>query len=476
MQGKLVEQDPNDEPASVLLERIKAEKEQLIKDKVIRREKALPPITDEEIPFEVPESWEWVRLGDIGRWGSGSTPLRSNPSYYGGDIPWLKTGELKDGFISESNENITQLALDENSMKLNPVGSVLIAMYGATIGKLGILSFEAATNQACCACIPFAGINKKFLFYYLMCERNTFIGSAEGGAQPNISRQKIVQFRFVLPPLEEQIRIVEKIDELFNKVDQYNILEQQITSLNNVFPVNMEKSILQHAMQGKLVEQGPNDEPASSLLQRIQEEKEQLIKDKVIKREKALPPIADEEIPFEIPESWEWVRLGDIGKWGSGSTPLRSNPSYYDGDVPWLKTGELKDGYITESNESITQLALEKNSMKLNPVGSVLIAMYGATIGRLGILSLEAATNQACCACVPFTGINNKFLFYYLMSERNTFIGTAEGGAQPNISRKKIVQFRFALPPLEEQQRIVSKIEEMLELTGRLKDSIISNQ
>ncbi len=169
--------------------------------------------------------------------------------------------------------------------------------------------------------------------------------------------------------------------------------------------------------------------------------------------------IAD-EVPFEIPESWCWVRLGEIGNWGAGATPNRHEPKYYEnGTIPWLKTGDLNDGIITEIPEYITELAIEKTSVKLNPVGSVLIAMYGATIGKLGILNIEATTNQACCACIPYTGIYNKYLFYYLMSQKTELQKRSEGSGQPNISKEKIINYLFPLPPFNEQKRIVEKIE-----------------
>lgn len=170
----------------------------------------------------------------------------------------------------------------------------------------------------------------------------------------------------------------------------------------------------------------------------------------------------DDEIPFEIPEHWEWVRLGSIGEWKAGATPNRSRPEYYGGDIPWLKTGDLNDWYIDDIPEKITQIALEETSVRLNPEGSVLMAMYGATIGKLGILKYPATTNQACCACKPITGINTLFLFYYLMSQRQEFVKRGEGGAQPNISKDKIVQTLMPLPPYYEQLRIVQKIEALL--------------
>ena len=189
----------------------------------------------------------------------------------------------------------------------------------------------------------------------------------------------------------------------------------------------------------------------------------------VTKKEKPLLGIADNELSFELPKSWKWIRLGDIGSWAAGATPSRLNNEYYGGDIPWLKTGDLNDSFIDNIQEVITNIALEKTSVRLNHEGSVLIAMYGATIGKLGILNIPATTNQACCACICFNGVFNKYLFYYLLARRSSFIEQAMGGAQPNISKEKIVNSLFALPPLSEQKRIVAKIEELLPYCGKLK-------
>ena len=233
-------------------------------------------------------------------------------------------------------------------------------------------------------------------------------------------------------------------------------------------PEQLKSSILQYAIQGKLVEQRPEEGTGEELYQQIQEEKQRLIKEGKIKKEKPLPDIKDDEIPFDIPDSWKWVKLGDVGSWSAGATPSRANSAYYGGFIPWLKTGDLNDGYIREVPKYITDLALEKTSLRINPVGSVLMAMYGATIGKLGILDIQATTNQACCACILTTGMNNKYLFYYLMSIRSVYIRMAEGGAQPNISKEKIVNSLISLPPLAEQKRIVAKIEELLLYYDRL--------
>tara|TARA_Y100001960_G_scaffold319131_1_gene390026 strand:+ start:647 stop:1480 length:834 start_codon:yes stop_codon:yes gene_type:complete len=230
--------------------------------------------------------------------------------------------------------------------------------------------------------------------------------------------------------------------------------------------------ILTLAMQGKLVDQDPNDSPASELLKEIEAEKQRLIADKKIRNQKPLPPIKPEEIKHELPSGWEWVRLGDIGNWKSGSTPSRSNPSYYGGGIPWVKSGEVKQGRIRETEETITQVALEKCSLGLNPVGSVLVAMYGANIGEVGILEIEAATNQAVCACQTYAHFDENYLLYLITSMKPYFLSQGAGAAQPNISREKIIATVFPLPPLPEQHRIVARIDQLMELCNKLDEQI----
>ena len=213
----------------------------------------------------MPESWVWTTLGEVGTWQSGGTPSRSNKTYYGGNIPWLKTGDLNDGLISDIPESITEEAVANSSAKINPTGSVLIAMYGATIGKLGILTFPATTNQACCACIEFNAIIQLYLFYFLLSQRNEFIAKGGGGAQPNISKEIIVNTFIPLPPLSEQQHIVMEIEKWFALIDQ---IEQGKVNLQTTIKQTKSK-ILELAIHGKLVPQDPNDEPAIELLKRI---------------------------------------------------------------------------------------------------------------------------------------------------------------------------------------------------------------
>ncbi len=217
------------------------------------------------MPFELPQGWVWTTLEVVGEWQSGGTPSRSNKSYYGGNIPWLKTGDLNDGFILNIPESITEEAVANSSAKINPTGSVLIAMYGATIGKLGILTFPSATNQACCACIEFRAITQLYLFYFLLSQRSRFISRGGGGAQSNISKELIVNTHIPLPPLSEQQRIVIEIEKYFVLIDD---IEQGKADLQTAIKQAKSK-ILELAISGKLVPQNPADEPASELLKRI---------------------------------------------------------------------------------------------------------------------------------------------------------------------------------------------------------------
>ena len=333
--GKLVPQDPNDEPASVLLERIKAEKERLIKEGKIKRSKKSAKTSDtphyENVPFEVPGNWMWTTLGNIGTWQAGGTPSRSNKSYYCGNIPWLKTGDLNDGLITNIPEKITEDAVANSSAKINPAGSVLIAMYGATIGKLGILTFPATTNQACCACIEYFAITQHYLFYFLLSHRDKFIAKGGGGAQPNISKEIIVNTEIPLPPLSEQEQIVAEIERWFALIDQ---IEQDKSDLQTVIKQAKGK-ILDLAIHGKLVPQAPNDEPAVELLKRINP---------------GFTP-CDNGHYTQLPKGWCKCRLEDIVEYEQPQAYIVNSTDYDDRYLtPVLTAGKsFVIGYTNET-------------------------------------------------------------------------------------------------------------------------------
>ena len=489
VQGKLVPQDPNDEPASVLLERIRAEKEKLIKEKKIKKEKnpsvifrgadntPYEKIGDEvrsladEVPFDIPDSWEWVRLGNIGDWGAGATPSRTHPEYYGGNIPWLKTGDLTDSYIDAIPETITELALEKTSVRLNPAGSVLIAMYGATIGKLGILSIAATTNQACCACFPLGGLDNKYLFYFLMAQKPLFIKQGEGGAQPNISKEKIVSTLMPVPPLEEQRRIVVMLGRIFPIIDAYSKCKTELDLYNTTFPERLKKSILQEAVKGKLVPQDPSDEPAEALLERIRAEKQRLIKEGKIKKDKhesvifrrdnshyekldGVERCIDDELPFEIPENWSWQRIPTISlsiSAGGDKPSVFSKVKTEECSVPVYSNGEKDDGLF-----GYTDVAKVFDK-------SVTISGRG-TIGFSCVRNEPYVPIVRLITVVPCAGIDLQYLHF-------VFTALFEQGVGTSIQQLTVPMLQVKLipvPPLVEQHRIVQRIEELLPLVKGL--------
>ena len=474
IQGKLVEQRPEEGTAQELYAQIQAEKQRLIKEGKIKKEKPLPEIIEEEKPFEIPEGWMWVRLGNCGSWSAGATPSRTKSEYYGGTIPWLKTGDLNDGIILEVPETITNLALSQTSVRLNPVGSVLMAMYGATIGKLGILEIPSTTNQACCACIPYNGVYNKFLFFFLLTSRDSFIKMGAGGAQPNISKEKIVNFLMPLPPLAEQKRIVAKIEELLPLVDRYEQAWTKLEDFNRRFPEDMKKSILQQAIQGKLVEQRPEEGTAQELYAQIQAEKQRLIKEGKLKKEKPLPEITEEEKPFEIPEGWMWVRLTEIGSFSSGKTPDMTNKSFWDnGTVNWMTSKDMKEKYLNESQMKITEVAAQ--GMTIYEPGTLLMVVRSGILKRmlpLCILTQKSTINQDIKAYTLVLNSLSTYVYYMLKAlEPNILfnytkrVTTVDSLKFDEFSR----QMPVPLPPLAEQKRIVARLEELLPLCEKLK-------
>ena len=478
IQGKLVEQRPEEGTADELFTQIQEEKQRLIAEKKIKKEKPLPEITEDEKPFDIPESWKWIRVGNCGSWGSGATPSRTNSEYYGGTIPWLKTGDLNDGDITEIPEYITELALEKTSVRLNPIGSVLMAMYGATIGKLGILGIEATTNQACCACIPYEGVYNKFLFYFLMASRTAFIKLGEGGAQPNISKEKIVNALIPLPPLAEQKRIVAKIEELLPHIDRYEQAWSKLEQFNGRFPEDIKKSLLQYAIQGKLVEQRPEDGTAEELFAQIQEEKQRLIAEKKIKKEKPLPEITEDEKPFDIPESWKWVRLGTLVQFENGdrSSKYPVETDYVDSGIPFFGAKDMGEKYMLFDNVRYI------SESKFNELGNGklqdldFICLLRGSVGKIAIFAkdLKHQTGFICAQMVILRCIDSSMVQYlYHIMKSAYYVKIVEskttGTAVRQLPAKELANVIIPLPPLAEQKRIVEKLEQLLPLCERLK-------
>ena len=446
--GKLVPQDPNDEPASVLLERIKAEKERLIKEGKIKGSKKSAKTSDTphygNVPFEVPDNWAWTTLGNIGTWQAGGTPSRSNKSYYGGNIPWLKTGDLNDGLITNIPEKITEDAVANSSAKINPTGSVLIAMYGATIGKLGILTFPATTNQACCACIEYFAITQKYLFYFLLSHRDMFIAKGGGGAQPNISKEIIVNTAIPLPPLAEQERTVIEIERWFTLIDQ---LEQGKSDLQTV--IKQAKSrVLYLTIHGKLVPQNPNDEPAIDLLKRINPD---------------FTP-CDNGHSKKLPNGWTYCRLCDVLQITMGQSPKGDSINKNKGIE--FHQGKLcfTNKYLQSSNTFTTE------PTKLAEANSILLCVR-APVGIVNITPRKICIGRGLCSLKPRKG-NIDFYFYLLQTLKESFEKQATGTTFKAISGDIVKNEIIILPPFLEQQRIVAKIEELFSVLNNIQNAL----
>ncbi|EGO8722530.1 restriction endonuclease subunit S [Escherichia coli] len=513
VRGKLVPQDPNDEPASELLRGMKKQQEDLIKERKIKKPKKLPSIDGTLESISVPQGWELCYLNDIGDWGAGATPNRTNSGYYGGDIPWFKSGELSEDYITDSEEHITALALKECSLRYNQPGDVLIAMYGATIGKTSILNTRSTTNQAVCACTPFDGLSNQYLLIFLKASKKVFTAMGAGGAQPNISKEKIVATLFALPPLNEQLRIVKKVEQLMSLCDQ---LEQQsLTSLDahqqlvetllgtltdsqnaeelaenwarisehfdTLFTTEasvdaLKQTILQLAVMGKLVPQDPNDEPASELLKRIAQEKAQLVKEGKIKKQKPLPPISDEEKPFELPEGWEWIRLGNIGEVKGGGTPSKNNSDFWKGNIPWVSPKDMKVNYISKSQLNISKEAVLESSVHLIPENSLIFVVRGMILAHtfpVAITKKEVTINQDMKA-ISTNQLNTDFLIYLLKANETRVICLVDRSSHGTckLVSDKLFNLVLPLPPLEEQFRITERINMLLAYCDRLKNYI----
>ena len=456
--GKLVPQDPNDEPASVLLERIKAEKERLIKEGKIKRSKKSAKTSDtphyENVPFEVPEGWMWTTLGVIGTWQSGGTPSRSNKSYYGGNIPWLKTGDLNDGYITHIPEFITEEAVVNSSAKLNPVGSVLIAMYGATIGKLGILTFPATTNQACCACIEYDAIDPMFLFYFLLSQRTAFIAKGGGGAQPNISKEIIVKTYIPLPQFLEQQRIVAEIERWFSLID---IIENGKNDLQNIIKQTKNK-ILDLAIHGKLVSQDPNDEPAIELLKRINP---------------GFTP-CDNGHYTQLPDGWCYATIKEV------FIINPKNKADDDVEVGFVPMANITDGYNNTFKYETKQWGKIKTGFTHFANGDIAVAKISPCLENRKSVVLKGLPNGIGVGTTELHVFRPLFLdvqygLYFFKSDYfiSQCVGSFNGVVgQQRVSKNIIENMIIAIPPINEQKRIACAVHKIFAKLDMIMESL----
>lgn len=477
VQGKLVPQDSSEAPASELLKEIKAEKERLIKEGKLKKEKSMPSVSEDEVPFEIPESWQWIRLGDFcSIYNGNSINADEKVEKYSKPCEGRVFIATKDvGFDNLIDyENGIYIPYSEDSFKIAPADSVLLCMEGGSAGrKIGLLEREVCFGNKLCCLSPLQ-VQCKYLFYFLQTPAffSVFTGLMTG-IIGGVGAAKIKMIHIPIPPLDEQKRIVARIEELLPLVAEYDAAESRLAELNGTFSDKLRKSILQQAIQGKLTGRDPADEPASELLKRIMGEKEWLIKEGKFKKEKPLPSIAEDEIPFEIPENWVWTRLNNlaIGSITYGIIKLGSEDK--DG-VKVLRCSDVKPGFIDERN--------------IRTVSKSLSDEYSRTILRGGELIINVRGTLGGCAVVPsnFAGYNvarevavlpiskslcaKYFMYLFLSPVFDTYLSeNLRGVAYKGLNIELLSSFTIPLPPLAEQEHIVARIDELLALCDRLK-------
>ncbi|MCC6549713.1 MAG: restriction endonuclease subunit S [Ignavibacteriaceae bacterium] len=449
----------------------------------------------EAIFSKLAKKYPKLKVEECAKTMSGGTPLRNNNDYFGGSIPWIKSGELRDGYISRAEEYITERGLSNSSAKLHPTGTLLIAMYGATAGRTAITNIEAATNQAVCAVFPNKIVERDYLFWFFRSHRFRFIEISKGGAQPNISQNVIQQTELPVPPIKIQKEIIGILNNINNKKNYdassipsefLDIVRTVLSSKNNVEAIDTElthqldlvkklrQSFLQEAMQGKLTQQNKEDGNARDLLDRIKVEKA-----KSAKKEKPLPPIKEEEIPFEIPQNWVWCRLGEICQRIHYGFNASAKPEKRD--VRLLRITDIQNNKVDWDSVpgcDYSDSNLENYLLKTN---DIVIARTGGTIGKTFLVKeipVKSLFASYLIRAIPNNNMCGEFLKYFMESPPywKQLYDAAWGAGQPNVNGTSLSNLFVPFPPLSEQTRIVKKLDELMHLCDEMQSSIKNSQ
>ena len=468
VQGKLVPQCKDDEPASELLKHIRAEKQ-----KLGIKEKSLPAISEDEIPFDIPESWEWARIGDIFKITMGQSPKGTSVSKNG---TGLEFHQGKVYFGADYLEKSSQVT--EEITKIAEPNSILLCVR-APVGIVNIVDREICIGRGLCAINSFGIMSERFILFFMRAFQNDFMKKSTGSTFKAITNEVVNNQLFPLPPLAEQKRIIAKIEELMPLIEEYGKAEEQLSKLNAEFPDKLRKSILQQAVQGKLTERDPDDEPASELLKRIKAGKEALIKAGKIKKEKPLPKITEDDKPFDIPDTWEWVRFKDIFLFENGdrSEKYPKDQDLVENGIPFWGAADMIDGVLRYS-DSLRFISNEK-FLELRS-GKLLDGDFVCLLrGDVGKCAKFIAANGFSTAFInaqmiilrPVDSSISSFIELILKSEifKKQIKEKKTGTAVAQMSAKDLQTFVIPLPPLSEQKRIVKRVEELLALCDELK-------
>ncbi|EPL8212563.1 restriction endonuclease subunit S [Raoultella ornithinolytica] len=518
VRGKLVPQDPNDEPASELLKCIAAEKAELVKQGKIKKQKPLPEISEDEKPFELPEGWEWVRLGAIAHIFNGnsiSSSEKENKYSTAEGIPFIATKDVGYGFEDLDYENGIAIPYGTGNFKVAAKGAVLICAEGGSAGKkCGITTQDICFGNKLFANECYHGVEPiyilaNFLSPSFFLKFESFMTGIIGG----ISTSKFNELLIPLASSSEQKRINYRVTELMSLCDHLEqqsltsldahqqLVETLLATLNNsqnaeelaenwarisqhfdtLFTTEasidaLKQTILQLAVMGKLVPQDPNDEPASELLKHIEQEKAQLVKEGKIKKHPPVEPLGE---PALLPRSWLNIVVQDFADIRLGSTPDRSEKKYWNGDIPWVSSGEVANEVILDTKEKITSEGFKNSSTSMIPTGSLLMAIIGQgkTRGQTAILGIDACTNQNVAAFVfNQVFVEPEYVWIWAKSKYLSHRGDGHGGAQPALNGKKVRSFIFPLAPIKEQRRIVSEVKRFNDICDTLKSRLQSAQ
>lgn len=459
VQGKLVPQDKNDEPASELLKRIQVEKSMLIKDGKLKKEKPLPPITEDELPYDLPDGWVWCRLGEAtlfvatGPFGS----MLHKSDYVKSGIPLVNPANMQNGSIVPSERMLVDETTRERlSSYVLHEGDIVVARRG-DLGRCAVVTqsedgWICGTGSFFLRLAPSMFLPFFLLFFQTSLCREQLMGGSVGTTMSNLNHTILKSIYFPLPPIKLQQRIVSKVNELMAMCDELEAAEKELDALEGHFFDYLPKSILQAAVQGKLVPQDKNDEPASELLKRIQAEKIALIKEGKLKKEKPLPPITEDEIPYDLPEGWAWCRLGEVCFLLDGNKQRGIS-------LPYLEAKVLRG----------TKEPERKESGKFISKGTKLILVDGENSGEIFTSHLDGYMGSTFkilyisqTLCIPY-------ILLFIQLQKDMLRDSKKGAAIPHLNKELFFNLLVPIPPFAEQQRIVAKVDELMALCDELK-------
>lgn len=406
--------------------------------------------------------WEIKKMPEVIEWGSGGTPKATVKEYYeNGDIPWLIIGDLNNGIVTKSETKITKLGLDNSSAKMIPPNTLLVAMYGS-IGKLGITGIECCTNQAIAFAKKMHGVTTKYMFYYMAMMKSKLISKGKGGTQKNISQTVLNSLDVIVPPMKEQQRIVTRIEELFSQLDSGVETLKKTKEQLKVY----RQAVLKEAFEGRYSSINSFD------ITSTKSDYDRIRKENVVFKDVS----GDEnELQIELPDDALLIRFGNIFDVEVGATPKRSVPEYWNGNINWVSSGEVKFQSINNTEEMITENGLQNSSTNVQPIGTVLLAMIGEgkTRGQAAILNIPAAHNQNTAAIlVSKTPCNPKYIYHYLNLNYENTRRVGSGNNQKALNKERVRAIRFPFVSFEKQNIIVKEIESRLSVCDSIEKTI----